>query len=1101
MTTRLGAGALALGLAVGTAQQAVASPANTAAPAALAGPAATTDQAGNTTVTLITGDQVVLGPNGARSVRPGPGREHIAFTTQQLNGHLHVVPVDAAPLVASGKLDPRLFDITQLIEFGYDDAHRDTLPLIIKHPTGQARASLAVQGTAVTQDLPSINGTAVATGKANATALWEAVTAPAGSVRSTAAGVDTVWLDGKRQASLDRSVAQIGAPTAWEAGYTGDGVTVAVLDSGVDQTHPDLTTQEIGEKNFTDTESAVDNFGHGTHVASIIAGTGAKSGGKYRGVAPGAKLLDGKVLDDNGYGQESWILAAMQWAAESGAKIANLSLGGLDTPEVDPLEEAVNTLSEQYGILFAIAAGNSGPNTETVGSPGSADAALTVGAVDRDESLAPFSSRGPRVNDGAIKPDITAPGVDIVAARHSAGTIGAPVEDGYVALSGTSMATPHVAGSAALLAQLHPDWTGARLKAALVGSAKPNPTLSVFEQGAGRVDVAKAITQTLTSTPGIVSLGVARWPHHDDQPITHSVTYHNSGTTDLTLNLALSVTGPDGQPAPAGLFTVTPTQLTVPAGGSAETTITADTTRGSVDGVYTGALVAGAGGTEAVRTPLAVNREVESYDLTVHYTGPDGQPAWSASSTLLNLATAKATSASAVAGTATVRVPRGDYALDNNVFTLTGENQYRYAWLPQPKFSVTGDATLEVDARQAKPSTITPPDPAARFALGDFSLTVRTAVGRYSFGWVLQRGDGLGILSTTQLGPETPAEGTSAWIGTQWASPTGAATFYDLTWPLPRVPTGFTAEVRTDELAEVRSELNGPAGQRGQWGLISTGPNGAGGWVALSDVSLPTTATDFVTTDEVSWSGLLDQLTSETDPGGFPVVEAEFVSPARTYRAGERFTERFNRGPFGPGAPNDQRIGGVFRVGDVLYPALPLFTDSAGNYGNSTVDKARTVLSLGGEVIGETNLPGRGQFTVPAAQGRYTLETTAERGTRFDVSSTVSATWTFTSGHADGPDPVAVPISAVRFTPTLDAANTAPAGVRFDVPVSVQGTARLRTVEVSYDDGATWKRVPVVHGTAKLVHPAKAGFVSLRATASGRDNGVEQTIIRAYKIA
>ena len=141
-----------------------------------------------------------------------------------------------------------------------------------------------------------------------------------------------------------------------------------------------------------------DTVGHGTHVASTIAGSGAASGGKYRGVAPDATLLFGKVCENDGC-TDSAILAGMQWAAvEQHAAVVNMSLGGGDTPEVDPLEEAVETLTAQTGTLFVIAAGNDGVDG-SVGSPGTADAALTVGAVDRDDELADFSSRGPRVGD------------------------------------------------------------------------------------------------------------------------------------------------------------------------------------------------------------------------------------------------------------------------------------------------------------------------------------------------------------------------------------------------------------------------------------------------------------------------------------------------------------------------------------------------------------------------------------------------------------------------------------------------------------------------------------------------------------------------------
>ncbi|WP_217146868.1 S8 family serine peptidase, partial [Streptomyces sp. AC627_RSS907] len=195
---------------------------------------------------------------------------------------------------------------------------------------------------------------------------------------------------------------------------------------------------------------------------------------KYRGVASGAKILDGKILNDEGFGDDSGIVAGLEWAAAEKADVVNLSLGGTDQPGLDPLETAVNKLSAEKGVLFAIAAGNGGElGSSTVSSPGSADAALTVGAVDKADKLANFSSRGPRVGDGAVKPDVTAPGVDIGAAAAPGSDIageGAPVADGYVAISGTSMSTPHAAGAAAILAQQHPDWSGERIKATLVAS-------------------------------------------------------------------------------------------------------------------------------------------------------------------------------------------------------------------------------------------------------------------------------------------------------------------------------------------------------------------------------------------------------------------------------------------------------------------------------------------------------------------------------------------------------------------------------------------------------------------------------------------------------
>ncbi|HTV18931.1 MAG TPA: S8 family serine peptidase, partial [Polyangiaceae bacterium] len=418
-------------------------------------------------VTLITGDRIVVSGDRFESVRvqPGPGRQHVKFVTQRQPSasgktHLFVIPDDAAPLVQSGKVDRRLFDVTLLVESRYDDAHRDSLPFIVTYPrTSSARAlpnplPRTVAGTRAGRNLPSVNGISVTSPKAQVRQVWNAVVA--GSVPGAAPGaapgaraavsepIGKIWLDALHQPVLDQSVPQIGAPAAWALGYEGDGVTVAVLDTGVDDTHPDLIDTVVVSENFTEVPN-VDTVGHGTHVASIIAGSGEASGGLYRGVAPGVQLLSGKVCEDFGC-LESSMIAGMQWAAaEEGARVVNLSIGGVDTPGMDPLEETVDTLTAQYGTLFVISAGNDYP-FYPVGTPGSAAAALTVAAVERDDSVAYFSSRGMTV-DGALKPDIAAPGVDIVAARAAGTELGELVGDDYVKLSGTSMAAPHVAGA------------------------------------------------------------------------------------------------------------------------------------------------------------------------------------------------------------------------------------------------------------------------------------------------------------------------------------------------------------------------------------------------------------------------------------------------------------------------------------------------------------------------------------------------------------------------------------------------------------------------------------------------------------------------------
>ena len=413
------------------------------------------------TVTLVTGDRVTLDATGkVTGVVAAEGREGMAFRVQQAKGHAYVLPRDAEPLIANGTADRRLFDVTRLVSSRYDDARRSDLPLIVTYDKGTSLSASTFRGAGATvrRDLPSINGDAVRARKSEGSGLWETLTSGTGSAK-----VRKIWLDGKVKATLDRSVPQIGAPRHGRPGYDGKGVKVAVLDTGVDATHPDLKDRIDEAKNFSAAADTVDRAGHGTHVASTIAGSGAASpaGAKYKGVAPGARLLVGKVLDDDGSGEDSGIIAGMEWAVAQGAKVVNLSLGGTDTPGIDPVEQAVNELSASPAPCSS-----SRPATRARATAPSAPPAAPP-------------PRSPSARSTARTPSPSSPAAARTARRlpqarrHRAGRghrrrqgrrghrWATPAADGYVTLSGTSMATPHVAGAAAILAQQHPDWTGA----------------------------------------------------------------------------------------------------------------------------------------------------------------------------------------------------------------------------------------------------------------------------------------------------------------------------------------------------------------------------------------------------------------------------------------------------------------------------------------------------------------------------------------------------------------------------------------------------------------------------------------------------------------
>ena len=520
-----------------------------------------------------------------------------------------------------------------------------------------------------------------------------------------AGGASHIWLDRQVEASLDESVPQIGAPAAWAKGLTGKGVTVAIADTGVDDTHPDLKGKVSASADFSGSADTVDRVGHGTHVASTVAGDGAAADGRYRGVAPDAQLVSAKVLDDSGAGSWSGVIAGLEWSVEQGADVVNLSLGGPDSPGVDPVEESINRLTEETGTLFVTAAGNQPACTagNVVGSPATADEALAVGAVDKGDELADFSCVGPRLGDGAIKPEVTAPGVDIVAAKANGTELGEPVGEHYVTASGTSMATPHVAGAAAILLQQHPSWKAAELRARLMSTARAHEALGVFQQGAGRIDVDHATSSEIRTSAGKLELGYFRWPHDDLEPVTRDLTYSNDSDAAVTLDLSIEASGEE--PVPADALSLDTQSVTVPAGGSATVAIRLDPS-GLAYGIYGGFLTAAVAGTgESLQTPVGWNYESEMYDLTVEGINRDGTPM----TEILDVVDIDDGSWAPTDfvviqnGRTTLRLPPGRYSVGATVATNpTDEAPGEFVVVTQPDVDLRQDTTTVLDARQVE---------------------------------------------------------------------------------------------------------------------------------------------------------------------------------------------------------------------------------------------------------------------------------------------------------------------------------------------------------------------------------------------------------------
>ena len=984
------------------------------------------------TVTLITGDRLLVSPAGTSASRlPSPGRDHIPLLSRSVAGRLEVVPADAVPLLDDDRLDPRLFDITELLADGYDDAG-GALPLIITYdrddPTSAVRAAAA---GAQVRDLDTINALAVRVSQSRTAGMWRSLTDPRGLLPA----YRKVWLDGVARPSIDVSVPLVGAPAAWAAGYTGAATGVGVLDTGIDASHPDLAHAVAGWADFTADADGIDRAGHGTHVASIIAGSGAASAGRFRGMAPDARLYSAKVCRA-GLCPESSILAGMQWTArDEGLKVVTMSLGRRDEPGTDLLEQAVDTLSARYGTLFVVAAGN---DSGRVGSPASADAALAVGATTKDDQVAAFSGPGPRAGDGGLKPDLVAPGVDIVAARSSASNLPRTGPGGlYTGLSGTSMAAPHVAGAAAMLAQQHPDWPPGQLKADLMNAATALGGAGVDRVGAGRLDVAKAVAATVLTSPASVSFG--------RQPGVRTVTYRNTGAVPVTLAL---------RPSSNDLL-VSADRVTVPARGEAAVVVVA---RPRSTGRFTGVLTA-TGGEVSVRTPFEVERAPRTYRLTVRYTDRGGAPAGTTYGGVYARDGSSWTRLPNSAGTSTLDLPAGTYGLDATVF---GGG---VSVLNRPELVLDRDTTVEMDARLARPVVVAAPATQVYAHLG-FTLA--------SGGANLQAATFDGVY-TAQIGGGRAGFRTT--VAGTWAAP---AALYSLAWSVPGgYVTGFARTVRPADLATVHASYGGPGSVFLPFGFPG---DRSGGWGYTSTTDRAFARTEFYNADGgVRWGAQFGAA----------------AGPLTGYAPGHTSAQDWGEPVFGPAfPPPNPWANEASRTGDVVNLNPSWFSDASGAHGGpSTGARHHLTVTRDGAVLSDTTSPAV-RLTVPAGAGLFTV--THESTRSADLSTGSRTVWTFRSGRSAAK--TMLPLSAIRFTPR--ASGVLAFAVQHQ-PGSPAGASTAFDLELSYDDGATW-RAPLFTrlGDRGVVLPrAPAGaFVSVRASASdAAGNRVEQTLIRAYR--
>ena len=536
-------------------------------------------------LTLITGEQI-------RATGTTDGR----LDVRRLLPVADVISANSARLtsapqsLAIDKLDDLLFDVDYLVSERFHE--RTTLPVIITVADGESPHSVAALlrslGGKVTWESENLS-------LVGAEFPYEGIEAAAAALTNHQA-VEKIWLDAIFRVALDESIQVIDAPSVHTRGFRGEGVIVAILDTGIDSTHPDLDDIDDDPDTFdpkilysanfsSETETVEDLMGHGTHVAGIAAGTGKVSrdanpnGPQYLGVAPGAYLWNIKVLNRNGSGFAHEIAEGIEHTAlgpdgvpKSGDEpdVINLSVGNkLNGSGTDPMSVAVDFAVSQ-GVTVAVAAGNSGPRLSSLGQPAVSKSGITVGATNNADEIASFSSRGP-TTDRRLKPDVVAPGSGIVSTCASPGQgnwtcnlIGGR----YISKSGTSMATPHVAGAAALVIEAHPDWTPEQVKSALMNTAY-DIDVPLREQGAGRIRVPSAIDTSLLTREPSLSFGLVT----TGPPRVETISIHIQNLGDqLATAQATASTSLSG--IPSGLVSVSPTTFNIVPGGTATVTVT-----------------------------------------------------------------------------------------------------------------------------------------------------------------------------------------------------------------------------------------------------------------------------------------------------------------------------------------------------------------------------------------------------------------------------------------------------------------------------------------------------------------------------------------------
>jgi hypothetical protein len=655
-----------------------------------------------------------------------------------------------------------------------------------------------------------------------------------------------------------------------------------------------------------------------------------------------------------------------------------------------------------------------------------------------------------------------------------------------------------------------PKAKAADLYAELAGthrSAAPIGKIWLDDQRTAPPAASSGQLQVVPSTEAI-EYDEQRWPHTDDKPQDKSVTYTNDGEQPVQLELEAVLTAPDGQPAPASALRLSTSSLTVPAQGSAEVVVTSDTNHSGPDGRYTGRLTARLASGETLTTTLAVQREVESYDVTVRHLDRTGAETSDYYDFLVDREATEEHDGSQLflggdGSEYVLRVPKGRYLLESWFGTETDRKESTDLVLPQ--LDVTSDRTITFDARQAKPVKISVPDQRAGNDFTFVSYELVTPLFNYGGGI---GGFGDPVLFTGQVGASVP--GLTSNIHSEFAvgtpDPEGGYTdspvVYQLHWgKLDGAFDGFTRAVRDSELATLRPTMTAGAGQpTAMWSAMRVSPRvGIDFLEAYKYTKLPATPTVRMTVaDDFRWQPNV-QYYADNARSGFTQSEV-------TCRAGRTCASRWGDAVVTPVVADASLLEfqsldtvnrtDLSRAGDVLT------LSAAGGDGSGHIARRTGAFTLSPDGGTHVKAPNDGTATVDVSpdEATYALDLVTT-GSPLGLSTRTVTSWRFTSGTTA--TKTALPLWTVNYRAGM--AHLLPFELKPLLGAKV-GTLTTVGLQTSTDDGATWqpakvRRTGLNRYVAEVSTRADAQTVSVRTTAAdSHGNTVDQEIDQAYEL-